>query len=156
MAAVISTVILESPKIKTVTVSIVFPSICHSYSSESYGFSSFMYGRKSSTIKRAEHWRFDALVRVTWTAKRSNQSILREISPELSLEELMLKLKLKLQYFGHLVLKVTSLLLSVLACRKYLLCHNKISLLCPWSHLSFYCLLWTIFVMFLYKEYPQV
>ena len=154
MAAVISTVILEPPKIKPVTVSIVSPSICHSPSSESYGFSSFMYGWKSWTIKRAEHWGFDALVRVTWTAKRSNQSILREISRELSLEELMLKLKL--QYFGHLFLKVTSLLLSVLACRKYLLCHNKISLLCPWSHLSFYCLLWTIFVMFLYKEYPQV
>ena len=45
----------------------------------------------------------------------------------------------------------TSLLFSVLACRKYLLCHNKINLLCPWSHLSFYWLFWAVFVMFLYK-----
>ena len=66
-----------------------------------------MYGCESWTIKKAEHWRIDAfelwcwrrLLRVPWTARRSNQSILKEISPEYSLEELMLKL----QYFGHLM-----------------------------------------------------
>ena len=66
-----------------------------------------MYGCKSWTIKKAEHWRIDALelwcwrrlLRVPWTAKWSNQSILKEIGPECSLEGLMLKLKL--QYFGH-------------------------------------------------------
>ena len=68
-----------------------------------------MYGYKSWTIKKAEHWRIDALelwcwrrlLRVPWTARRSNQSILKEISPEYSLEGLMLKLKL--QFFGHLM-----------------------------------------------------
>ena len=68
-----------------------------------------MYGCESWTIKKAEHQRIDAfklwcrrrLLRVSWTAKRSNQSILKEISPEYSLEGLMLKLKL--QYFGHLM-----------------------------------------------------
>ena len=67
------------------------------------------YGCESWTIKKAEHQRIDAfklccwrrLLRVPWTAKRSNQSILKEISPEYSLEGLMLKLKL--QYFGHLM-----------------------------------------------------
>ena len=76
--------------------------------SQSYGLSS-MSGCESWTKKRAEHQRFDAfelwcwrrLLRVPWTARRSNQSILREISPEYSLEGLMLKLKL--QYFGHLI-----------------------------------------------------
>ena len=68
-----------------------------------------MYGCKSWTIKKAECWRTDAfelwcwrrLLRVPWTARRSNQSILKEISPEYSLEGLMLMLKLKLQYSGH-------------------------------------------------------
>ena len=68
-----------------------------------------MYGCESWTIKKAESRRIDAfelwcwrrLLRVPWTARRSNQSILKEISPEYSLEELMLKLKL--QYFGHLM-----------------------------------------------------
>ena len=68
-----------------------------------------MYGCESWTIKKAEHQRIDAfelwcwrrLLRVPWTARRSNQSILKEISPECSLERLMLKLKL--QYFGHLM-----------------------------------------------------
>ena len=68
-----------------------------------------MYGSESWTIKKAEHQRIDAfelwcqrrLLRVPWTARRSNQSILKEISPECSLEGLMLKLKL--QYFGHLM-----------------------------------------------------
>ena len=67
------------------------------------------YGCESWNIKKAEHWRIDAfelwcwrrLLRVPWTARRSNQSILKEISPEHSLEEQMLKLKL--QYFGHLM-----------------------------------------------------
>ena len=74
-----------------------------------------MYGWESWTIKKAEHWRIDAfelwcwrrLLRVTRTAKRSNQSILKEISPVCSLEELMLKLKL--QYFGHLMQRADSL-----------------------------------------------
>ena len=68
-----------------------------------------MYGCESWTIKKAEHWRIDAfelwcwrsLLRVPWTARRSNQSILKEMSPRCSLEGLMLKLKL--QYFGHLM-----------------------------------------------------
>ena len=68
-----------------------------------------MYGCESWTIKKAEHRRIDAfelwcwrrLLRVPWTARRSNQSILKDISPEYSLEGLMLKLKL--QYFGHLM-----------------------------------------------------
>ena len=68
-----------------------------------------MYGCESWTIKKAEQWRIDAfelwcwrrLFKVPWTARRSNQCILKEISPEYSLEGLMLKLKL--QYFGHLI-----------------------------------------------------
>ena len=67
-----------------------------------------MYGGESWTVKKAEHWRIDTfelwcwrrLLRVPWTARRSNPSILKEISPWCSLEGLMLKLKL--QYFGHL------------------------------------------------------
>ena len=74
-----------------------------------------MYGCESWIIKKTERWRIDALelrcwrrlLRVRWTAKRSNQSILKEISPGCSLEGLMLKLKL--QYFGHLMQKVDSL-----------------------------------------------
>ena len=74
-----------------------------------------MYGCESWTIKKAEHQRIDAfelwcwrrLLRVPWTARRSNQSILKEINPEYSLEGLMLKLKL--QYFGHLVRRADSL-----------------------------------------------
>ena len=73
-----------------------------------------MYGCESWTIKKAEHQRTDAfeqwcwirLLRVPWTARRSNQSILKEISPEYSLEGLMLKLKF--QYFGHLMQRVDS------------------------------------------------
>ena len=72
-------------------------------------FSVVMYGCESWTIKKAERQRIGALelwcwrrlLRVPWTARRSNQSILKEVSPEYSLEGLMLKLKL--QYFGHLV-----------------------------------------------------
>ena len=74
-----------------------------------------MYGCESWTVKKAEHQRIDAfelwcwrrLLRVPWTARRSSQSILKEISPGCSLEGLMLKLKL--QYFGHLIRKVDSL-----------------------------------------------
>ena len=72
-------------------------------SSQGYGFKVVIYGCESWTIKRAEHQRIDAfelwcwrrLLRVPWTARRSNQSILKEISPEYSLEGLMLKLKLQ-------------------------------------------------------------
>ena len=74
-----------------------------------------MYRCESWTIKKAEHRRIDVFelwcwrrpLRVPWTARRSNQSILKEISPEYSLEGLMLKLKL--QYFGHLMQRVNSL-----------------------------------------------
>ena len=74
-----------------------------------------MYGCESWTIRKAECRRIDAfelwcwrrLLRVPWTARRSNQSILKEISPEYSLEELMLNLKL--QYFGHLMRRTDSL-----------------------------------------------
>ena len=74
-----------------------------------------MYGCESWTVKKAEHWKSDAfelwcwrrLLRVPWTARRSNQSILKEISPGGSLEGLMLKLKL--QYFGHLMWRSDSL-----------------------------------------------
>ena len=77
-------------------------------------FSVAMYGCESWTIKKAEHQRIDAfemrcwrrLFRVPWTARRSNQSIQKEISPECSLEALMLKLKL--QYFGHLMQRTNS------------------------------------------------
>ena len=73
-----------------------------------------MYGCKSRTIKNAEHridafelWCWRRLLRVPWASRRSNQSILKEISPGISLEGLMLKLKL--QYFGHLMWRVDSL-----------------------------------------------
>ena len=73
------------------------------------------YGCQSWTVKKAERQRIDAfelwcwrrLLRVPWTARRSNQSILKEVSPGISLEEMMLKLKL--QYFGHLTRRVDSL-----------------------------------------------
>ena len=78
-------------------------------SSQGYGFSVVMYGCESWTVKDAECRRIDAfelwcwrrLLRVPWTARRSNQSILKEIIPGCSLEGMMLKLKL--QYFGHLM-----------------------------------------------------
>ena len=78
-------------------------------------FAVVMYGCESWTTKKAEHRRIDAfelwcwrrLLRVPWTARRSNQSILKEITPEYSLEGLMLKLKL--QYFGHLMRRADSL-----------------------------------------------
>ena len=78
-------------------------------------FPAFMYGCESWTVKKAEHWRIDAfelwcwrrLLRVPWIARRSNQSILKEISPGCSLERMMLKLKL--QYFGQLMRRADSL-----------------------------------------------
>ena len=87
-----------------------------------------MYGCESWTVKKAEHWRIDAfelwcwrrLLRVPWTARRSGQSILKEISPGCSLEGLMLKLKL--QCFGHLMWRVDSfekiLMWGGIACRR--------------------------------------
>ena len=77
-------------------------------------FPAVMYECESWAIKKAEHWRIDAfelwcwrrLLRVPWTARRSNQSILKEINPECLLEGLMLKLKL--QYFGHLMWRTDS------------------------------------------------
>ena len=85
-------------------------------SSQSYGFSSSHVWMWELTIKKGEGRRLDAfelwcwrrLLRVPWTARRSNQSILEEISPEYSLEGLMLK-KLRLQYFGHLIRRTDSL-----------------------------------------------
>ena len=85
-------------------------------SSQGYGFSSgHVYGCESCTVRKAEHRRIDAfelwcwrrLLRVPWTARRSNQLILKKIRPGCSLEELMLKLKL--QYFGHLMRRDDSL-----------------------------------------------
>ena len=78
-------------------------------------FSVVMYGCESWTIKKVEHWRIDVfelwcwrrLLRVPWTARRSNQSILKEVSPEYSFEGLMLKLKL--QYIDHLMQRTDSL-----------------------------------------------
>ena len=78
-------------------------------------FTVVMYGCESWTVKKAESQRIDAfelwcwrrLLRVPWTARRSNQSVLKEITPEYSLDGLMLKLKL--QYFGHLMRRVDSL-----------------------------------------------
>ena len=78
-------------------------------------FPVIMYGCESWTVKKAEHWKIDAFelwywrrfLRVPWTARRSNQSILKEISPGYSLEGLVLKLKL--QYSGHLMQRVDSL-----------------------------------------------
>ena len=75
----------------------------------------FQYSCENWTIKKAEHWKIEALelwcwrrlLRVPWTARRSNQSILKEISPGCSLERMILKLKL--QYFGHLMWRVDSL-----------------------------------------------
>ena len=90
----------------SVTVSIVYPSICHEV---------VMYGCESWTVKKVKYRKIDAfelwcwrrLLRVPWSARRSNQCILKEISPGCSLEGLMLKLKL--QYFGHLMGRVDSL-----------------------------------------------
>ena len=84
-------------------------------SSQSYGFSSIMYICESWTIKKAEHQIFDAfelwcwrrLLRVPWIVRRSNQSVLKEINPEYTLEGLMLMLKL--QCFGHLMQRTDSL-----------------------------------------------
>ena len=84
-------------------------------SSQGYGFSVVMYGCESWTTNKAEHQRIDAfdvwcwrrLLRVPWIARRSNKSMLKEISPGCSLERMMLKLKL--QYFGHLMRRVDSL-----------------------------------------------
>ena len=79
-----------------------------------------MYGCESWTVKKAERritdafelWYWRRLLRVPWTARRSNQSIVNEISPGISLEEMMLKLKL--QYFGHLMLRVDSLEMTLI------------------------------------------
>ena len=86
-----------------------------------------MYGCESCTVKKAEHridafevWCWRRLLKVPWTARRLNQSILKEINPEYSLEGLMLKLKL--QYFGHLMVRVGSLgkilMLGKIECRR--------------------------------------
>ena len=87
-----------------------------------------MYGCKSWTLKKAKCWKIDAfelwcwrrLLRVPWTARRSNQSILKEISPGCSLDGLMLKLKL--EYFGHLMWRADSfektLMLGKIECRR--------------------------------------
>ena len=89
--------------------------LCWQRSVQSKVFPVIMYGCKIWTIKKAEHWKIDAfelgywrrLMRVLWTARRPNQSILKEINSECSLEGLMLKLKL--QCFGHLMRRTDSL-----------------------------------------------
>ena len=96
-------------KSRDITLSIKF------YTVKAMVFPVVMYGYENWTIKKAEHWRIGAfelwcwkrLLRVPWTARRSNQSILKEISPEYSLEGLIPKLKL--QYFGHLMWRTDSL-----------------------------------------------
>ena len=85
------------------------PSVDQGLSSQGYGLPPLRYSCKSWIIRKVEHQRTDAfelwpwrrLLRAAWTARRLNQSILKEINPEYSLERLMLKLKL--QYFGHLM-----------------------------------------------------
>ena len=92
-----------------------YPLLTKVHTAKAMFFSVVMYGCESWTKKKAEHRRIDAfelwswrrLWRVSWTANKSNQSIRKEISPEYSLDGLMLKLKL--QYFGHLVPKANSL-----------------------------------------------
>ena len=92
------------------TIDITLPTKAHLV--KAIAFLAVMYGCKRWTVKKAELQRIDAfelwcwrrLFRVPWTARRSNQSILKEISPEISLEGMMLNLKL--QYFGHLMRKV--------------------------------------------------
>ena len=92
---------------------ITFPTKVHLV--EAMVFPVVMFGCESWTIKKAECWRTDAfelwygrrLLRVPWTARRSNESVLKEISPEYSMQGLMLKLKL--QYFGHLMRRTDSL-----------------------------------------------
>ena len=87
-------------------------------------FPLFMYGYESWTINMSECWRIDAfelwrwrrLLIVPWTARRSNQSILKEINPEYSLEELILKLQL--QYFGHLMRRANSLEMTLMLGRR--------------------------------------
>ena len=94
---------------------ITFPSKVHLV--KAMVFPAVMYGRESWTIKKDEHQRIDAFelkcwrryLRVPWTARRSNQSILKGINLEYPLKGLMLKLKLKLQYFGHLMQRANSL-----------------------------------------------
>ena len=112
MAAITICSDFGAPKINSVTVSTVFPFICHEVMGQD---PVVMYGCESWTVKKAECQRIDAfelwcwriLLKVPWTARRCNQSILKEISPGCSLERLMLKLKL--QYFGHLMRNVDSL-----------------------------------------------
>ena len=104
--------------VESVTPDLIFPWVFPEMKISScrlYGYAFITYGCESWTIKKAEHRRMDAfepwcwriVQRGPWTAKRSNQSILKEISPEYSLEGLMLKLKL--QYFGHLMRRTDSL-----------------------------------------------
>ena len=91
------------------------PAKCYDLKSQATAFPEVIYGCESWTVKKAEHQRIDAfelwcwrrLLRVPWTERRSNQSILKEISPGISLEGMMLKLKL--QYLGHLMQRVDSL-----------------------------------------------
>ena len=92
----------------------MFLQVCCSQAPKAMVFPVVLYGCESWTIKKDERWRMDAfelwcwrrLLRVPWTARRSNQSILKEISPGCSLQGLMLKLKL--QYFGHLMQRADS------------------------------------------------
>ena len=107
MSTVLNQLLIEDP-VQHINLSILAQTIARSASqSKLWFFPVVMYGCESWTIKKTEHQRIGAfepwcwrrLLRVPWTARRSNQSILKEISPEYSLEGLMLKL----QYFGHLM-----------------------------------------------------
>ena len=99
---------IKKKKSRTITLLTKFRTV------KAIAFPVVMYGCESCTINKAEHWSIDAfelwcwrrLLRVPWTARRSNQSILKEISPGCSLEGLILKLKL--QYFGHLMRRTDS------------------------------------------------
>ena len=101
------------PKIHVYIIYTIYIHVCKNFST--MVFPVVMYGCESWTVKKAEHQRIDAfdlwcwrrLLRVSWTARRSNQSILKEISPGISLEGMMLKLKL--QYFCHFMQRVDSL-----------------------------------------------
>ena len=85
----------------------IFPVFLDLYLVKVMVFPVVMYGCESWAVKKAELWCWRRLLRVPWTARRSNQSIVKEISPGISLEGMMLKLKL--QYFGHLMRRFDSL-----------------------------------------------
>ena len=123
-AVTILSSMLNSILKKNKTKDIILPTNVHLV--KAVAFPAVIYGCESWTINKAKHWKtfepwyWRRLLRVPWTSRRSNQSILREISPEYSLERLMLKLKL--QYVGHLIRRTNSLkktlILGKIECRR--------------------------------------